>query len=282
MFRFFSAGTDLEAAARLDGGRRLRAGATAWSRFADASDEVVAQGNYFGDAPGQAEIAFAIADGLQGRGLGDDPARPSGRGRRRTTGSRVFTAEVHAGEPPDDRGVSRERLPGRDVVGARARSTSSCRPRSPPRRSTGSRTETGSRRRPRVRPLPRAAGGRRDRRLARARDRRRPALPQRARRRLRGRRLPGQSRGRGGAVGAGLPERHRGPGRGRPGRDRRPGRRRDRGRARVRGQGGAGARGDLGRVRRDRAGRRRASSASWSRSAGTRACGWSGRTASAS
>ena len=56
----------------------------------------------------------------------------------------------------------------------------------------------------------------------------------------------------------GLPDRHRGPGRGRPRRDRRPRARGDRGRARVRGQGGPGARGDLGRLRRDRAGRRRA------------------------
>jgi acetate---CoA ligase (ADP-forming) len=69
MFRFFSGGTDLEAAARLmlDVDYAQRYGLVAVRR---ASDEVVAHGNYFGVTPGQAEIAFAIAPGLQGLGLG--------------------------------------------------------------------------------------------------------------------------------------------------------------------------------------------------------------------
>ena len=69
MFRFFSGGTDLEAAARLmlDVDYAQRYGLVA---VRGASDEVVAHGNYFGVAPGQAEIAFAIARGLQGLGLG--------------------------------------------------------------------------------------------------------------------------------------------------------------------------------------------------------------------
>ncbi|MGA8805323.1 MAG: GNAT family N-acetyltransferase [Solirubrobacterales bacterium] len=69
MFRFFSGGTDLEAAARLmlDVDYAQRYGLVA---VRGASDEVVAHGNYFGVAPGQAEIAFAIAPGLQGLGLG--------------------------------------------------------------------------------------------------------------------------------------------------------------------------------------------------------------------
>jgi acetyl coenzyme A synthetase (ADP forming)-like protein len=69
MFRFFSGGTDLEAAARLmlDVDYTQRYGLVA---VRGASDEVVAHGNYFGVAPGQAEIAFAIARGLQGLGLG--------------------------------------------------------------------------------------------------------------------------------------------------------------------------------------------------------------------
>ena len=69
MFRFFSGGTDLEAAARLmlDVDYAQRYGLVA---VRGASDEVVAHGIYFGVAPGQAEIAFAIAGGLQGLGLG--------------------------------------------------------------------------------------------------------------------------------------------------------------------------------------------------------------------
>ena len=69
MFRFFSGGTDLEAAARLmlDVDYAQRYGLVA---VRGASDEVVAHGNYFGIAPGQAEIAFAIARGLQGLGVG--------------------------------------------------------------------------------------------------------------------------------------------------------------------------------------------------------------------
>ncbi|MGA6947195.1 MAG: GNAT family N-acetyltransferase [Solirubrobacterales bacterium] len=69
IFRFFSGGTDLEAAARLmlDVDYAQRYGLVA---VRGASDEVVAHGNYFGVAPGQAEIAFAIAPGLQGLGLG--------------------------------------------------------------------------------------------------------------------------------------------------------------------------------------------------------------------
>jgi acetate---CoA ligase (ADP-forming) len=69
MFRFASGGTDLEAAARLmvDVDYSQRYGLVA---VRGVSDEVVAQGNYFGIEPGQAEVAFTIARGLQGLGLG--------------------------------------------------------------------------------------------------------------------------------------------------------------------------------------------------------------------
>jgi acetate---CoA ligase (ADP-forming) len=69
MFRFFSGGTDLEASARLmvDVDYSQRYGLVA---VRGASDEIVGQGNYFGSAPGQAEIAFAIATSMQGLGLG--------------------------------------------------------------------------------------------------------------------------------------------------------------------------------------------------------------------
>ena len=69
MFRFFSGGTDLTAAAHLmvDVDYARRYGLVA---VRGASDEVVAHGNYFRLAPGEAEIAFAIAPALQGLGLG--------------------------------------------------------------------------------------------------------------------------------------------------------------------------------------------------------------------
>jgi acetate---CoA ligase (ADP-forming) len=69
MFRFFSGATDLRAAAGLmvDVDYSERYGLVG---VRGASDDVVAQGNYFGVAPGQAEIAFTIAPGLQGLGLG--------------------------------------------------------------------------------------------------------------------------------------------------------------------------------------------------------------------
>ena len=43
---------------------------------------------------GRAEVAFAVADEMQGHGLGHDPARPPRRGRGRRTGSTTFVAEV--------------------------------------------------------------------------------------------------------------------------------------------------------------------------------------------
>jgi GNAT superfamily N-acetyltransferase len=69
MFRFFSAGTDLNAAARLmtDVDYSRMYGLIA---VRGANDDVVAQGNYFTGRPGEAEIAFTIAQDLQGFGLG--------------------------------------------------------------------------------------------------------------------------------------------------------------------------------------------------------------------
>ena len=67
MFRFFSAGTDLGAAARsmvdVDYTRR-------YGLVAIRGGEVVGQGLYFGEASNEAEVAFAVADRLQGMGLG--------------------------------------------------------------------------------------------------------------------------------------------------------------------------------------------------------------------
>ena len=103
---------------------------------------------------------------------------------------------------------------------------------------------------------PRLGGG--DRCLAAARHRGRRAVPQPAGGRVQRPRLPGQPQGLGRPVGPGLQVR---PGRARPGRSGRAGRAgpvRRPGRQRVRGQGRARHRGHLGRLRRDRAGGRRA------------------------
>jgi acetate---CoA ligase (ADP-forming) len=67
MFRFFSIATDLRAVARsmvdVDYSRR-------YGLVAIRDDSVVGQGLYFGDGPDDAEVAFAVADHLQGKGLG--------------------------------------------------------------------------------------------------------------------------------------------------------------------------------------------------------------------
>jgi acetate---CoA ligase (ADP-forming) len=67
MFRFFSVATDLRAAARsmvdVDYTRR-------YGLVAIRDGGVVGQGLYFGEAPNEAEVAFAVADQMQGMGLG--------------------------------------------------------------------------------------------------------------------------------------------------------------------------------------------------------------------
>jgi acetyl coenzyme A synthetase (ADP forming)-like protein len=67
MFRFFSIATDLRAVARsmvdVDYSRR-------YGLVAIRDETVVGQGLYFGDGPDDAEVAFAVADRLQGKGLG--------------------------------------------------------------------------------------------------------------------------------------------------------------------------------------------------------------------
>ena len=92
MFRFFSGGTDLTAAAHLmvdvDYARRyglvaVRERATKWSRT----------GNYFGAHQGEAEIAFAIAPACRGSGSGPSSS-PIWPRSRRSNGISVFTAEV--------------------------------------------------------------------------------------------------------------------------------------------------------------------------------------------
>ena len=73
-------------------------------------ERVVAHAVYVRRRGGRAEVAFAVADELQGRGRRHDPARPPRRGRR-AAGIETFTADVLPREPPDARGVPRQRLP---------------------------------------------------------------------------------------------------------------------------------------------------------------------------
>ena len=147
MFRFASGGIDLEAAARLmvDVDYSQRYGLVA---VRGASDDVVGARELFRNRARAGGGRVRDRRRAPGARPGDDPARPPGRGRRGAR-NHDLRGRGAAGEPPDDRGVPRERLPGRDVVAARDRSTSSCRPRSRTRRSSASRTETGSPRRPR-------------------------------------------------------------------------------------------------------------------------------------
>jgi acetate---CoA ligase (ADP-forming) len=92
MFRFFSAGTDLKAAARsmADVDYSQQYGLVA---VRGANDDVVAQGNYFTSSPGEAEIAFTIAQDLQGLGLGTLLLAHLAEVAQ-SNGISVFTAEV--------------------------------------------------------------------------------------------------------------------------------------------------------------------------------------------
>ena len=78
----------------------------------------------------------------------DDPARPSCGSGRAARDLDVLRAGA-AAQPPDDRGLPRERIPGQAPVAHPMRSRSSCRPRCRPQRSSGSRNASGSGRWPR-------------------------------------------------------------------------------------------------------------------------------------
>lgn len=70
MFRFFSLGTDLRAAAHsmadVDYSQR-------YGLVATREGVIVGQGLYIGDGSGEAEVAFAVTDRVQGMGLGRHP-----------------------------------------------------------------------------------------------------------------------------------------------------------------------------------------------------------------
>ena len=232
-------------------------------------------------APGRAEVAFAVADEMQGQGLGTI-----------LLAHLAEVAEEHgiaglprrgpAAEPPHDRGVPRERLPGRDLLGAgrdphrvpdlvraaRRSSASRSATASPPRRRCAASCEPravavigASRRRGTV-------GGEVFHNLLESRLRRRRLSGQPGeRRRPVGARLPSASPTCPSEVDLAVIAVPAAGGR--------------RGGARMRGEGVPGARRPLRRLRRDRRGGRRARSASWSRSAARPGCAWSAPTASA-
>ena len=94
IFRFFSGAVDLRAAARLlvDVDYTGRYGLVA-TRGPD--DRIVGQGAYFEDGPGVAEVAFVVADELQGHGLATILLAHLAEAAA-TNGISVFTAEVMA------------------------------------------------------------------------------------------------------------------------------------------------------------------------------------------
>ena len=174
MFRFFSVATDLGAAARsmvdVDYSRR-------YGLVAIRDQTVVGQGLFFGDGPDDAEVAFAVADRLQGKGLATLLLAHLAEVASEN-GISVFWAEVmpqnhrmlevfrESGFPVEvssEPGAIRVELP-----------TSSRRERGWPVR--GPRPACGH---CGASVLPRARGGDRDRSIPQSRHRRRPALPQR-------------------------------------------------------------------------------------------------------
>ena len=191
MFRFFSAGTDLEAAARLMARRRLRA-ALRIGRDPRRERPPGRSGHLLRSRARTGRGRVRDRRGPAGTRARDDPARPPGRGR---PGQRHLDVRGGgaAGEPPDDRGVSRERLPGRVVVGPgsiHVELPTSFSAEAVERFEQRDRLAAAAACAPFLEPRAVAVIGA----SRRARHRRRRALPQHARRRLRRRRLPGQSR----------------------------------------------------------------------------------------
>ena len=250
MFRFFSGGTDLTAAAHLmvdvDYAQRyglvaVRERATKWSL----------RGSTLESHQAKAEIAFAIAPGLQGLGLGTLLLAHLAEVAQEN-GISVFTAEVM---PENHRMIEVFRESGFPVEMSSARRD--------PRRAAdlvlrrGRRPLRGPRpaRRARPRFAPSSSPGRS-----------RSSAPHASAARVGGQLFHNVlESGFEGVVYPvnpsaevvqsvrAYPSVTEVPGRGRPRRDRRPCCRRDRRCARVRGQGRPGARGDLRRIRRDRA-----------------------------
>ena len=106
-FRFFSAGVNLDAAARSaaapDEGLSLIA-------LRGSEGTVVAHGTYICEAPGRAEVAFAVADAWHGHGIATVLLAHLAHAAS-TAGVETFTATVLSAQPPDARGVPRIRVP---------------------------------------------------------------------------------------------------------------------------------------------------------------------------
>ena len=141
-------GTDLEAAARLMAGRRLRAALRAGRGSRERATRWSAMGSTSGSRRAGARSRSRSPTACRASGLGtillahlaEVAAGQRDPGLRR---------RGPAGEPPDDRGLPRERLPGRDVVEARHDPRRAADLALATRRWSVSRIATGSRRRPR-------------------------------------------------------------------------------------------------------------------------------------
>ena len=272
--RFFSLGVNLDKAARGRGAGDRPEG-YGLIVTTGAEERVVAHAVFELERPDRAEVAFAVADEMQGRGLATVLIAHLAQVAS-ARGVTTFTATVL---PENRRMISVFRESGFPVAGARLAGRD--RARVPDRAGRGRAAQVRGprpgRRRRGGRAGAAAALGGRDRRLAAAGLLRRRGVPARAGQRLPRRALPGQ------------PERglHRQPPRGAVDRGHRPGRSTSRsspcprrrvpgGRARVRGGRRRRARGHHRRVRRGRARRARRGSRSCSRPAARAGCGSSG------
>ena len=224
MFRFFSGAPNLEQAARemADVDYAGRYGLVA-TRGAD--ETLVGHGTYVQSSSTRAEVAFALADAMQGQGLGTILLAHLAEVAEQN-GVAVFVAEVL---PQNHRMVEVFRESGFPVELASIPGAIEV------ELPTSFSAEAIERFEERDRLAAEAAVRQflaalscRDRRLAPPRHRRRRGLPQPARLGLRRRRLPGQPGERGGAVGARLSLDRGDSRRGRPGGDRGAGRSRRR------------------------------------------------------
>ena len=128
--RFFSAGVDLRAAAKWAAqvDYRDRFGLLA---LTGADHRIVGHAVYQRTGTDRAEVAFEVADAFQGQGLGTILLAHLAEAAEEQ-GVRVFEAEVLPAEPPDDRGVPRERICASNALAAGPRGASSSRHRLSP------------------------------------------------------------------------------------------------------------------------------------------------------
>ena len=151
---------------RLVGRRRRRPSATRSSRRPAREQTIVAHAAYVRTAAGSRRSRLPGRRRLAGAGHRDDHARAISPRSPRSTASRRSRAEVLPAQPPHDRRVPRQRLPGRTAPDAGRDRGRAARPRCPRRRSSAFEQREQTAAIAAVEQLPAAALGRRDRRLA--------------------------------------------------------------------------------------------------------------------